>query len=60
MEEYDKIPPINGVDASLKSAEVKIFRLEEIAFSAKNLPGSSHELNLKNIFDLYKNLIYKY
>ena len=56
MKEYDKILLIDGIDASLKPTEAKIFGLEEIAFSAKRLPGSSHELNLKNIFDLYKKL----
>jgi len=56
IEKYDTVLLIDAIDASLKPGELKIFELEKIEYSQKDSPGSTHELDLKSIFELYKKL----
>jgi len=52
MKDYDAVLLIDGIDAGLKPGELKIFELGDIEYDLKGSGSSSHELNLKNIFDL--------
>lgn len=53
---YDLALLIDGIAADLSVGELKIFGLEEVAFSKEDNTVSSHELNLKDIFRLTLNL----
>lgn len=54
LENYKKVLLIDAIDAGLLPGELKIFGLEKINFNLKDKITSSHELNLKNIFELCK------
>ncbi len=55
MRDYDSILIIDGINASLVPGELKIFALEEAEYSINGPAISTHELNLKGLFELYKN-----
>ncbi len=54
MQEYDIILLIDGIDAGLKAAELKIFELKDIFYTLRSAPTSTHEFDLKSLFELYK------
>ena len=54
--DYDAALLIDGITAGLLAGELKIFNLEEAAFPEEASVVSSHELNLKDIFRLTRNL----
>jgi hydrogenase maturation protease len=56
LESYDISLLIDGINAGLSAGQLKIFGIEEISFVKKNGILSSHELNLKEIFRLARNL----
>ena len=59
LQDYDVALLIDGIAAGLLAGELKIFDLEEAAFSKEDSPKttvSSHELNLKDIFRLTRDL----
>lgn len=56
LQDYNAALLIDGVSAGLPAAELKIFDLQEIFFPAAEQPVSSHQLNLKDIFELSQKL----
>lgn len=56
MQDYRKVLLIDGIQAGLAAGELKIFELKEIDYNLGNLVASTHELNLKNIFEFSKRL----
>jgi hydrogenase maturation protease len=54
MQEYDSILLIDGIDARLEPGELKIFELKDIAYTLQGPPVSTHEFDLKSLFELYK------
>lgn len=52
LQNYDTALLIDGINADLVAGELKIFSLEQATFAAKGKAISSHELNLKDIFEL--------
>jgi hydrogenase maturation protease len=56
LKAYDKALLIDGVDAGLGTAELLISELKDIEYKLDNFVTSTHELNLKSIFELSKNL----
>lgn len=55
LEKYQTVLLIDGIEAPLAPGELKIFKLEDIAYDADPLGASTHELDLKSLFELYKN-----
>jgi hydrogenase maturation protease len=53
---YDKVLLIDGIDASLKPGEFRIFETDEIAYSLKETVTSSHGLSLKEILEFCRSL----
>ena len=56
MQAYDTILLIDGIDGALAPGALKIFELTDSVYSLKDSPISTHEFNLKSLFDLYKKL----
>ncbi|MDP2043594.1 MAG: hydrogenase maturation protease [Candidatus Omnitrophota bacterium] len=56
LQNYDKALLIDGINAGLPLGELKIFDLGQASFTEKDNLISSHELNLKDIFKLTRNL----
>ena len=56
LKDYDAVLLIDGIDASLEPAELKICPLNRLKFSLKDSLSSSHELDLKSLFELCKRL----
>jgi hydrogenase maturation protease len=56
LTDYDVVIVIDGINAGLDVGEVKISELKDIAYKIDSSIISTHELNLKNIFDLSKEL----
>lgn len=56
LKAYDKALLIDGVDAGLGTGELLISELKDIEYKLDNFVTSTHELNLKSIFELSKNL----
>jgi len=56
MRNYDIVLLIDGIKAGLPAGEVKIFELAEIEYNSNASFASTHEFDLKNIFELVKNL----
>ncbi len=56
IRDYDTVLLIDGINASLPCGTLKIFELEKIEYDLKYSITSSHELGLKNLFELYKKL----
>ena len=54
MEKYERILLIDGIDAGLKPGELKIFELKDISYNLKGPALSTHEFDLKSLFELYK------
>ena len=54
LQEYDTVLIIDGIDAGLKPGELKIFELKDIAYVSKEAAVSTHEFDLKSLFELYK------
>lgn len=53
IKDYRTVLLIDGIDTlSLKPGEFKIFGLKEVVYTLKNSPTSTHDLNLKNLFDI--------
>jgi len=59
LKDYDKALLIDGVDAGLCAGELLISELKDIEYKLDNFVTSTHELNLKSIFELSKNLSIK-
>jgi len=55
IQDYDVVLLIDGMNASVRTGELKIFTLEDIKYTMGTLNTSTHELSLKNIFDLCRN-----
>ena len=53
---YDAALLIDGIASGLAAGELKIFSLDEASFVKEELAVSSHELNLKDIFRLTRDL----
>jgi len=56
IRDYDTVVLIDGINASLPVGELRIFELDKIEYDLKDTLTSSHELGLKDIFELYKKL----
>lgn len=56
IQNYNKVLLIDGINASLIPGELRIFELSKIEYDLKSSVISSHELNLKDLFALSKNL----
>lgn len=56
IRDYRKVLLIDGIDAGLVPGQLKIFRLEDVGCNLNGPVISSHEINLKGIFELYKKL----
>jgi hydrogenase maturation protease len=56
IRDYDMVVLIDGIDASLPCGQLKIFELDKVEYDLKYSISSSHELGLKDIFELYKKL----
>lgn len=56
LQDYDTVLLIDGIDAKLPAGQLKIFGLEQASFTNKDTAVSSHELNLKDIFRLTRDL----
>ena len=54
MEAYEFILLIDGINAGLKPGELKIFELKDISYHLKGTVISTHEFDLKSLFELYK------
>jgi hydrogenase maturation protease len=52
LKEYDTVLLIDAIDAGLPPATLRIFGLNEVSLTLPGAPVSSHELNLKGIFEL--------
>jgi len=52
LQDYDEVLLIDAIEAGLPAGELKIFKLKDISFTKKYRAVSSHELNLKDIFEL--------
>jgi hydrogenase maturation protease len=52
MQDYDAALLIDGIEASLSVGELKIFKLEDITHNQDIHRVSTHELNLRDIFEL--------
>ena len=53
---FKKVLLIDGIDAGLKPAALKIFKLEEASVRIPESKISSHELSLGDLFHLYRAL----
>ncbi len=56
IRDYDEAILIDGINASLPAGELRIFELNKIKYDLKDTATSSHELGLKDMFELYKKL----
>ncbi len=56
IENYDLVILIDGIKAGLAVGEVKIFKLQDIEYEHNPAISSTHELDLKSLFELSKNL----
>jgi hydrogenase maturation protease len=59
IKDYNRILLIDGINADLSAGELKIFKLQDIKLHPKAAFASTHELNLKDLFELSKNLGFK-
>jgi len=53
---YDTVLFIDGFNADLPVGELKIFKLPDIEYKPNICASSTHELNLKSIFEISKSL----
>ena len=56
LKTYDTVLLIDGINAGLKIGELNISKLEDIDYKLNNFVTSTHEFNLKDIFELSKKL----
>jgi hydrogenase maturation protease len=56
LPDYDVVIVIDGINAGLDVGEVKISELKDIEYKIDSSIISTHELNLRDIFDLSKKL----
>ena len=56
MKSYDAVLLVDGINAGKAAGEVKIFEIKDIEYNLKNSATSTHELNLKDMFELFGNL----
>jgi hydrogenase maturation protease len=56
LSDYPKALLIDAIDAGLPVGEVRICALGDLTYSAHNLAVSTHELDLKSLFELSKRL----
>ena len=56
LQNYDAVLLIDGIAANLAPGELKIFELKDASFAKSDGMISSHELDLKDIFNLTKKL----
>jgi hydrogenase maturation protease len=56
IRDYDETLLIDGINASLSAGELRIFEIGDIKHELKPPASSSHELGLKDMFELYKKL----
>jgi len=56
IKNYDAVLLIDGINANLTIGELKIFEPGNAEYDLTNSIGSTHELNLKDIFELSGNL----
>ena len=56
LEHYDTVVLIDGIDAALAPGELKIFGLDKIEHISPGEPISTHEVNLKGLFELCQKL----
>jgi len=56
LQDYDFALLIDGIASGLAAGELKIFSLDEASFVKEDGAVSSHELNLKDIFRLTRDL----
>ncbi len=56
LQDYDLVLLIDGISAGLAAGKLKIFALDQAAFTEDDGSISSHELNLKDIFRLAQKL----
>lgn len=54
MQDYTTVVLIDGIRADLAAGELKIFELKNIEHDSKALFASTHELDLKSMFELSK------
>ena len=54
LEGYAAVLLIDGIDAGLKAGELKISGIEKLDYDLKDTVSSTHEFNLKNLFELCK------
>ena len=55
IQNYDVVLIIDGINADLAPGELKIFKLGDIEYNLENSATSTHELNLKDIFEFLEN-----
>lgn len=56
IQNYNTILLIDSMNANLAAGELKIFELGKVDYELNGRPTSTHELSLKDIFELSKNL----
>lgn len=56
IQNYDTVLLIDGINATLAAGELKIFELKNIEYDLKSSLSSTHEIDLKNIFELSKDI----
>ena len=56
IQNYNTILLIDSMNANLAAGELKIFELGKVDYELNGRPISTHELSLKDIFELSKNL----
>lgn len=59
LKTYDAVLLIDGINAGFCSGELKISELKDIEYKLDNFVTSTHELNLKSIFELSGDLSIK-
>jgi hydrogenase maturation protease len=56
LKNYDVAVFIDGINAGFGFGELKVSELKDIEYKLDNFVSSTHEINLKSIFELSKNL----
>ena len=56
IKNYDSVLLIDGINAGFSLGELKVSELKDIDYKLDGSFTSTHELNLKNIFELSKKL----
>jgi hydrogenase maturation protease len=56
LKTYDAVLLIDAINAGFDSAELRISESKDIEYKPDNFAGSTHEVNLKSIFELCRDL----